>query len=262
MISGPELRKIARERQLPLDLIEKDYAIGWILIGISKTSLSDKLIFKGGTALSKVYFPLNWRISEDLDFTLSENTTLEDVSKKLLNELPNIVEKESGLTLKFRNIPFINPGFLRVRVQYTGPISRNQIKIEVSKEGFIGDFKKRKITTTYDYPEFNTLTYTLNTILAEKLRAIIERGHIRDYYDSWRLLKSNEIDHVKTKELFLKKCEAKNVKFHDMTQFFPTDLVETLEPYRHRGLTRLSSEPLPPLTQIIKELKTSLITLF
>lgn len=54
MISLPELRKISRERKLALDLIEKDYAIGWILFGISSSSLSDKLVFKGGTALSKV----------------------------------------------------------------------------------------------------------------------------------------------------------------------------------------------------------------
>jgi len=66
MITGPELRKMARERNLRLDIIEKDYALGWIMMGIYNSSLKRSLIFKGGTALSKIYFPLNWRISEDL----------------------------------------------------------------------------------------------------------------------------------------------------------------------------------------------------
>ena len=106
MISLPELRKISRERKLALDLIEKDYAIGWILFGISSSSLSDELVFKGGTALSKVYFPLGWRLSEDLDFTISERSDLGNISIKLIEELPGIVEKASGeLLLNFKDKP-------------------------------------------------------------------------------------------------------------------------------------------------------------
>ena len=261
MISRPELRKIARERKLPLDIIEKDYALGWILIGISNSSLRKKLIFKGGTALSKIYFPFNWRISEDLDFTLSKDTEIEVISEKLI-ELPDIVEKISdGITLNFKEKPFVNPGFLRVRVQYTGPISKNTVKIEVMKENFIGDFKIIKVSPTYDYPEFSTISYTLDNILAEKLRSIIERTRIRDYYDSWRLLKINAVNIENVIELFNNKCEGKGIEFKNKDQFFPENLIETLEPYLHT-LTRLTSEALPPLSEIIEELRTDLTTIF
>ncbi len=70
MITEAELRRKSSQKKIRLDLIEKDYILGWIIYGISKTSIRDKIVFKGGTALSKVYFPLNWRISEDLDFTI------------------------------------------------------------------------------------------------------------------------------------------------------------------------------------------------
>ena len=103
MITDFELRKIARERNLRLDIVEKDYALGWILIGIYNSSLKNSLLFKGGTALSKIYFPFNWRISEDLDFTLSENSIMEDMPDKLLDELPGIVEDLSdGMVLDFK----------------------------------------------------------------------------------------------------------------------------------------------------------------
>jgi hypothetical protein len=35
----------------------------------------------------------DWRISEDLDFTLSNDAILEDISTNLLDELPSIVEQ-------------------------------------------------------------------------------------------------------------------------------------------------------------------------
>ena len=72
MIAPQELRRAARERRLALDLVEKDYVLGWILHSVSSSSLSKHLALKGGTALSKVYFPSQWRLSEDLDFTFLE----------------------------------------------------------------------------------------------------------------------------------------------------------------------------------------------
>lgn len=74
MISPRELRRPASARGIAIDLVEKDYVLGWLLYGISKSSISDRLAFKGGTALSKVYFPDVWRLSEDLDFTALDET--------------------------------------------------------------------------------------------------------------------------------------------------------------------------------------------
>ena len=259
MISLPELRRISRERELALDLVDKDYAIGWILFGFSSGSLSDELVLKGGTALSKVYFPLGWRLSEDLDFTVSELSNMEIVSKRLTEELPNIVEKASGgLLLNFKDEPFTNPSYLQVRVQYTGLLGQNTVKIEASKESFVGDARRVEVPKAYDYPEFTVLTYTLENILAEKMRSILERRRIRDYYDVWKLLKIGEIRRGRTKHLFTKKCETKGIAFGDVQQFFPEDIIKTLEAFLRIGLTRLSSESIPPLGQMIKEMRTNL----
>jgi len=263
MISLPELKRVSRERKLALDLVEKDYAIGWVLFGISESSLSDELVFKGGTALSKVYFPLGWRLSEDLDLTISERSDLKNISIKLIEELPGIVEKASGgLLLNFKYKPFINPSYLQVRVQYSGLLGKNKIKIEVSKEGFIGDVRKVKVPKAYDYPEFSVLTYTLENILAEKMRSILERKRIRDYYDVWKILRVSDIDVKRTKELFIKKCETKGITFRDVEQFFPEDIIKTLEAFLRIGLTRLSSEPTPSLKQMIHEMRINLTAMF
>jgi len=65
LIDRRELLAKARERRLPLVIIDKDYVLGWVLLGLAGVP---DLVFKGGTALAKVYFPETWRLSEDLDF--------------------------------------------------------------------------------------------------------------------------------------------------------------------------------------------------
>ena len=68
MISDAQLRRLARGLDVRLGYAEKNYVNSWILWAIYTSSYGDNLLFKGGTALSKLYFPETWRYSEDLDF--------------------------------------------------------------------------------------------------------------------------------------------------------------------------------------------------
>ena len=50
---------MARDLSVPMYILEKDYAISHLLVGISSIkALQDKLVFKGGTALKKYYYAL------------------------------------------------------------------------------------------------------------------------------------------------------------------------------------------------------------
>ena len=46
MIFPQELRKAARERRASLDLVEKDYILGWLLKAIFSTTASTHIAFK------------------------------------------------------------------------------------------------------------------------------------------------------------------------------------------------------------------------
>lgn len=51
------LKEYQNKTQAPWHIIEQDYSLSWILLGISLTTLlRNNLVFKGGTALRKVYF--------------------------------------------------------------------------------------------------------------------------------------------------------------------------------------------------------------
>lgn len=255
MISPQELRKSARARGIALDLVEKDYVLGWLLYGIAKSSVVDRLAFKGGTALSKVYFPDVWRLSEDLDFTALDETAMPEFGEVLMKEVPKILADSGRISVELKKMPFTNPRYMQSKFKFAGPISRGAVKIEVSREPFPGKVVRKQVPQRFDYPKFSVRAYSLDNIAAEKFRALIERGKIRDYYDAWKLLKVAHLDKKSVQDLFLKKCDAKGINFAGVDQFFPKDLSRKLEPYLQVWLTRLSSEKLPPLEEMIVESK-------
>lgn len=254
MIAPRVLRRIARERGLALDLVEKDYLIGWILFCVCKTSFSDSLAFKGGTALSKVYYPFDWRLSEDLDFTLLTDEKMSIISTKLAEEIPAVAEDlipEAGL--RFSQKPFANPGFVRGRLRYSGPISPNNVRIEITKEAYLGSVGRIGVPQSYeDYPQFKLTVYSLETILAEKMRTLLQRERVRDWYDVWRL--SQRIQDLKlVGREFTLKLEGKGMSFPDVEDFFPQGLRDRLIPHWDMSLVRLTPEKLPSVDDLLSE---------
>mgnify|MGYP000975988095 CR=1 FL=1 len=78
MIKPGEIQNKARSAGVRDQQIEKDYILSWLLKGISQNKLlSGVLVFKGGTCLKKFYFE-DYRFSEDLDFTLADESVSND----------------------------------------------------------------------------------------------------------------------------------------------------------------------------------------
>ena len=123
----------------------------------------------------------------------------------------------------------------------------------------MGDVLEKEVAQIFDCPGFTVHVYSLENILAEKTRSLLERGKVKDYYDVWRLMKTESFDYGKVRRLFLLKCEAKEIAFNGVDQFFPAGLVRSLEPYLKAGLARLSAaDSLPRLETMIAELKSYL----
>lgn len=76
MIDKREILEAASALGLLPSVVEKDYVLGWILAGIhAHPVLSESWVFKGGTCLKKCFFE-TYRFSEDLDFTLRDESHL------------------------------------------------------------------------------------------------------------------------------------------------------------------------------------------
>lgn len=67
------LEVVSKQTGRRLDIVQQDYVLSWTLSSIFKHPiLKEFLVFKGGTALKKCYFG-DYRFSEDLDFSTTQN---------------------------------------------------------------------------------------------------------------------------------------------------------------------------------------------
>ena len=127
MINQRDLRARAAEWALREDVVEKDYALGWVLAGIgTEPALRDGWVFKGGTCLKKCYLE-TLRFSEDLDFTVLPGGPVE--SQDVLDHLGGMLRRigqESGIDFAIREPRIrVRPnGSLEARIYYRGPARR------------------------------------------------------------------------------------------------------------------------------------------
>ena len=56
MITPNEIANTAAEWLLAHNVVEKDYALGWMLAGIAQHPVTNSWAFKGGTCLRKCWF--------------------------------------------------------------------------------------------------------------------------------------------------------------------------------------------------------------
>lgn len=67
MIDKREILETASALGLLPSIVEKDYALGWLLAGINAhPDLADTWVFKGGTCLKKCYFETFARLASGL----------------------------------------------------------------------------------------------------------------------------------------------------------------------------------------------------
>ena len=255
MISRPALQRLANREKVALGTLEKDYVITEVLKALSLVpALSELLVFKGGTALRKVYFA-DWRYSEDLDFTVKHDMKKEELRQEL-DKWYHQVEQASQiqLTTKMLHKP---DGYARVRTQFVGPLSYpGMIFMDLSfDEPLCLEPDCRKVLAApFSSEEQKVLAYPLEELLAEKIRSLLERGKSRDYYDVWGLLKehSSSLDLKLLGTVLQKKLSHKGLTITGIGDFLPQD-TRVLKRYWEKDLGQ-QIIPLPSLDEVKEEL--------
>jgi predicted nucleotidyltransferase component of viral defense system len=259
MITRADLQRLANREKLALGTLEKDYILTEVLKALSRVqTLSQLLVFKGGTALRKVYFS-DWRYSEDLDFTARHDITKDELSE-YLEKWYDEVEQASQIQLVTKMLHKPN-GYARVRTQFTGPLSYpGMIFMDLSfDEPICLEPENRKILTNpFADNEQKVLVYPMEELLAEKMRSLLERGKSRDYYDVWRILKEHfsSLDLKILSSVLSKKIDHKGLTLHNINEFLPTD-VNGLRQYWEKDLEQQISS-LTSLDEVLNELKAAL----
>lgn len=267
------------------ETIEIDYAISWILAAISKhEKLAQNIIFKGGTALKKCYFG-DYRFSEDLDFSeviASSDKRLRQDINEVINiaetlakpygqfsfELTDYVEKEPH--------PFNQAAYI-IRIQlpwHRKPMTN--VKLEITRDETVF-FNPCWRSVLHEYGEeidCKLQVYSLEEIILEKFRAILQnqemlnkkgwiRSRVRDFYDLWKILDQykEQLEVERMKEVFLKKCNLKNITFSNPEQFFNEEYLNYIRKDWEKSLGRLLPK-LPQFDKIVTILKKHAYEIF
>ncbi len=160
--------------------IEKDYFQDIFLYRLFKKT--NKLVFKGGTALYKIYkMP---RFSEDLDFTLLENSRIEQI-KQILEDIVESMKWEIKSVRETKDSLLMKIGFKGILTEY------NTLRIDVSiKNKVLKEFEIKNYVPEYiDINPFSFRILTLEEMVAEKIHSILTREKARDLYDLFFLLR-------------------------------------------------------------------------
>jgi predicted nucleotidyltransferase component of viral defense system len=231
MINIDEVRSVASRVSLTNIVVEKDYALGWLLWGIHRHPIAgNDWVFKGGTCLKKCYFE-TYRFSEDLDFSYrgESQLTVESLTQ-IMNEISDLIFEEAGIEFPKASIQFEifnNPrGTVSIQggIKYRGPVrpqvglaQMQRIKIDITlDEPLVLPPVEKLVEHRYsDCPPngIAILAYDYEEIFAEKTRALAQRLRPRDLYDVVHLFRRMDlnINREKIYTTLEKKCMLRGI---------------------------------------------------
>lgn len=259
MITDTRVRVLARQDQVTAGLAEKNYVNSWILYAIYQSDLSDFLVFKGGTALSKLYFPDLWRFSEDLDFTAPQQ--LPRLRASLENALDNVGE-ESGISFYIRNTHQAGEPteYVQINVQYDAILGQqNTTRLDITLTEPLEFPTVEHRHEFEDVPEFPIVAYSIEEIFVEKLRSLFQRTRARDYYDLYQLLQIGSFDDQQVLEALEVKSRAFDVSI-DLDAAIPDREIEDVRRYWETRLDRLVRDK-PDFDEVIDQIDCYLVCL-
>jgi len=184
-------------RRIPENVLERDYCLSWFLVGLSRSPLRDRLAFKGGTALKKCYFA-DYRFSEDLDFTLIEKMSWEEIERHLGTVFEK-TRRASGIEIRLDHLDrHSHENTHAFYLTYEGPIPQARtkaVKTDITiRERIVLPLEDRPVLRGYE--EYDDLpadarvrVYSLDEVAIEKTVALLDRARNepRDLYDLWFL---------------------------------------------------------------------------
>ncbi len=213
------IRATAAWKGIPDIYIEKDYWVCYALKNIYESKSKDKVVFKGGTSLSKC-FGLIERFSEDIDIAVLKNGELTHGQLRRIKKAVTTCIKsplqatEDAITYKSRSMRKIAYEYPKVFEGVLGQV-RDKIIVEVTLLGeaepyttasigtyiynFLMSQEESELVNEYDLRPFNLLVLTKERTFCEKIMSLIRfsntgspirdlKAKIRHIYDIHKLL--------------------------------------------------------------------------
>lgn len=259
MITKEQIQTLSKKKKIDQDTILREYIQIIFLKELYQEKSSQKIYFKGGTALHLLFSTP--RFSMDLDFTSElSSSSLKKIVKKAVervgSEIPDITLKESKKKT--------NDSFSKI-LSYYPKKRKHPLNVVVDfslREKPVKPVQKTVLETDFPITGLPVIIHLAwEEIMAEKIRALLVRGKGRDLYDIYYLLvKDINIDWKMVREKMKiypeklrKKASPKTFKQaildfdnsdikRDLGQFLPKPERENLLPILKRELVKKIEE--------------------
>lgn len=237
MISKEAIKELARKYQTADINVWREYFQHLFLSYFYQQPETDKIYFKGGTALRIIYN--SPRFSEDLDFT----SVIEDakaIEKAIIGALSEI-ERE-GIKTEIHEAKRTTGGYLAYAT-FKNNSDTVKIQTEFSFRKIKGKGIKKTITTN-DFkgimmqgatatvtaiigdfiPPYTVMQLAKEELIAEKIAALLNRKKPRDFYDLYFILRADLLPAEEKKILpeALKALKSADINFNrESKEFLP-----------------------------------------
>jgi predicted nucleotidyltransferase component of viral defense system len=234
MITKEQVYSLAKKNKVTETVIFREYLQLLFLSQLYPQKESQRIFFKGGTALHFIYKAP--RFSEDLDFTVGLK---EEDFLALMHKLFRILSKTEAISFKKRKT-IVGRKFLLTASATVLPYE-TFVSLDFSFREKVLEPQKTIIET--DYPVlFSSYIYHLSKeeIFAEKIRAILTRGKGRDLYDLWYLVNQQvELDRDLVNE---------KLKYYHLEHLGKEKILKKIEEFSKKAFV-LDMRPLLPFNQ-------------
>lgn len=251
-------QRLASRHNVPAEVIEKDFLIELLLFNLGQDLFfNNQVIFRGGTALKKAYFP-DYRFSEDLDFLMRPGERPE-VLRSIVFKRVDLINADYpyGISIISESL---KEGRMQLFLGYDiipEIRSTKNFKIDISQDDVIPSFHIKKMLLAhqeFQAKDIELLTYDLESVASDKICRISEGDNEpRDLYDLWYLLKLDINTRIVKSEL------KRRFGFNYYLPNLPAEIKK--EDFKKNWERRLKVQiaNLPPYEDVIKELEDLIV---
>lgn len=266
------LLHLARARRQPLELLLTRYALERLLHRLSLSPHRERFVLKGALLLT-TWFDEPHRATRDLDL-LGFGDPADDALLAVFTEVMTIAA-DDGVSFDTAKLN-IQP--IREHLEYGGSrltttAALAGARIPIVVDVAFGDAiepgaEDIDLPVLLDMPSPHLRAYPLETVIAEKLHAMVVLGlansRMKDYYDVWMLTRAHAID-------VLRLTRAVEATFTRRNMPLPTSIPEGLhdafaadagKQAQWQAFARNLAAPGPTLGTVVTELRASLAVLF
>jgi predicted nucleotidyltransferase component of viral defense system len=168
-----------------VEQIEQDLLLSRLIVEIANDEyLGEELVFRGGTCLHKLHAPEPLRYSEDLDYVRTTGGGIAEVTRAVTE-----IGKRLGMQVRTRITEHPKMFLRSTHETGTAPM---RVKVEVNTFERSPANPPIRIPFRVDSSWFagsaEVLTFSLDEVVATKIRALFQRSKGRDLFDLWLAL--------------------------------------------------------------------------